>query len=285
LYNYASGVSYWVDEPRFAGLNNDPNELGLTLVLGLPMAWYLSLSQPQRRFTWAWQLYVPIGCAAILLTGSRGAFVAALVTLASMPWALSRLGLRTKAAVYALLVASIMLATGFVPKAILERMGSTRADMAAGYFGGRGAIWKAGLQLVHEHPIAGAGAGTFAAGVAPILGGHSRASHDAFLSILVEEGIVGLCLFLAIGATATKPLRHLPAPQRRFSIVLLAALAVGSLALTWNASKQLWFVLGLLAAQRALQPTWTAASRVMRRSPSSGAEPRLSHQSVAHRGV
>jgi len=30
----------------------------MTLALGLPMAWYLSLSQPHQRFAWIWRLYL-----------------------------------------------------------------------------------------------------------------------------------------------------------------------------------------------------------------------------------
>jgi len=284
-YNYVSGISYWVDRSRFAGLNNDPNELGLTLALGLPIAWYLSLSQPGRRLAWGWQLYVPVGAAAILLTASRGAFVAALVALAIIPWALGHLRLRTKAVVYAFAVAWLVLASWIVPSAPLERLAGTRADIAGGYFGGRGTIWRAGLQLVRQRPIAGVGAGGFGEAIAPINGGYIQASHDAYLSILVELGIVGLALFLAMMTAALTPLRRLPTLQRRFSIVLLATLAVGSLSLTWESRKQLWFVLGVLAAQRIPQPARRANARVVVAHASSTTSPPANHSAATGGGV
>ena len=123
-------------------------------------------------------------------------------------------------------------------------------DIESGHFGGRGDIWRTGLQLVREHPLAGVGAGAFGAAVEPTLR-RAWSAHQTFLSILVEQGIIGLLLFLTMMAAAIKPLRYLPTFQRRFSIVLLAALATASLSASWEYQKQLWFVLGLLAAQTA----------------------------------
>lgn len=254
IYNYLSGVPLAGETARFTALNSDPNELGLTLVLGLPMAWYLSLSQPDRRTAWLWQLYLPLGITATLLTASRGAFLTVLVALVIIPCTLGRLRLRTKAVLYALAVASLVLASRFVPEASLERIRSARADMADGYFGGRGAIWSSGLAVAQEHLLAGVGAGAFGAAVEPALH-RERSSHQVLLAVLVEDGIVGLFLFLAMVASAMKPLRYLPPLQRRFWIVLLAVLAVGSLSLAWDYRKQFWFVLGVLAAQVATRPS------------------------------
>ena len=80
------------------------------------------------------------------------------------------------------------------------------------------------------------------------------------VAILVEDGVIGLFLFLAMVAAAITSLRRLPLLQRQFGIVLLLALAVGSLSLEWEARKQFWFVLGVLAAQVAQRPAWKAVS-------------------------
>lgn len=264
IHNYLSGVGFnplaTLEAARFAALNQDPNELGLTLALGIPMAWYISLSQPLRRIAWLWQLYLPLAITAILLTASRGAFLTTLVGLAIIPWTQERLRLRAKAALYTLAVVSLVLVGSFVPKASLERLGSTQADIEAGYFGGRGRIWRAGLVVAREHPIVGVGAGEFQAAL-ELTGLRERDPHQVLLAILVEDGLVGLGLFLAMVAGAMKPLRHLPPLQRRFSIVLLLALVVGSFDLSWDHRKQFWFVLGILAAQAVQRPSGRAAPR------------------------
>lgn len=258
IHNYVLGDPWRVplddaEAARFVALNQDPNYLGVTLVLGLPMAWYLGLCHPHGRLRRTWQLYIPLGITAILLTASRGAFLSAVVALMIVPWTLGRVRLRTKVGLGALAVGSLVLASSFVPEESLERIRSTRADIEAGYFGGRINIWMAGLEVAREHPLAGVGAGAFGAAIAPTL--HREwGSHQTYLEILVEQGIVGLLLLLAMVAAVIKPLRHLPPLQRRFGIVLLATLAVSSISLHLGNRKQFWFVLGALAAQVAQRP-------------------------------
>src|SRR2546426_5875175 len=252
VHGYVWGVP--VEEGRFSALSFNPNELGMILALGLPMAWYLSLSQQHQRVGWIWRLYLPLGVTAILLTASRGAFVAALVALVIIPWTLGRLRLRTKVALYALSAGTLFAATHFVPETSLARLQTIRADVAAGYFGGRGAIWIAGLEVAQEHPIAGVGAGAYSAAVEQTLF-FGWGAHSVPLAILVENGIVGLLLLLGAVAAVTTPVKHLPPLQRRFSIVLLLAVAVASLSGEWEDRKAFWFVFGVLAAQVVYRPT------------------------------
>src|SRR5438445_6554445 len=206
ISNYLLGVAFRPDvvTDRFAALNQNPNELGMTLALGIPMAWYVSLSQPDRRIAWMWQVYLPLAITAILLTASRGSVISMLVALLIVPATQQRLRLRTKAALYALAVASLTLASDFVPEESLERIKSAPRDIAGTYFGDprpgdaiRSAIWIAGLEVAREHPLAGVGAGAFGAAVEPTL--HNEwVSHQVYLSSLVEDGMVGFLLFLAM---------------------------------------------------------------------------------------
>jgi O-antigen ligase len=249
IHDYLSGaIALDTVAGRFAALNQDPNDLGLTLALGLPMAWYVSLSQ--TRGAWLWRLYLPLAIVAILLTASRGAVLSALVGLAIIPLTLGRL--RPRTALYALAAASLVLASKVVPEASLARIASTRADIEAGYFGGRGAIWVAGLEMARDHLLVGVGAGAFEEAVEPTIH-QEMVAHNVFLSILVEDGLVGLFLFVAMIGATLLPLWHISPLQRRFSIVLLLSLAVGSMALSWGHRKQFWFVLGVLAVQAALR--------------------------------
>jgi O-antigen ligase len=250
-----------IEGTRFSAFSFNVNELGITLALGLPMAWLLGVAQPNQRAAWLWRLYLPLGLTAILLTASRGAFLSALVALLIIPWTLGRLRLRAKIALYALSAGTLLLATHFVPETSFERLQTIRADVASGYFGGRGAIWTAGLEVAEEHPIAGVGAGAYGAAVEPTLF-FDWGAHSVPLAILVEGGIVGLGLFLAAVLATTNPMRTLPPLQRRFSIVLLLTLVVGSLSGEWEDRKHFWFVLGMLAAEVAyLPPRTTRAVR------------------------
>lgn len=275
IHDYLSGViALETVAGRFAALNQDPNDLGLTLALGLPMAWYVSLSQALRRSAWMWRLYLPLAITAILLTASRGAVLTGLVGLSIIPWTLRPMRLRTKVALYVLAAGSLVLASHVVPDASLARIASTRADIEAGYFGGRTPVWLAGLEVAREHPLVGVGAGGYEGAVAPTLH-EEMAAHNVLLTILVEDGIVGLLLFVAMLVALLTPLRHLPSLQQRLSIVLLLTLAVGTMALSWDDRKQFWFVLGMLAVQvavptarrRASTPPWHPVATVPHATP------------------
>lgn len=253
VYDYLAGA-YAAGYPgRFTGLDVNPNELGMTLALGIPMAWYVNLSQRGRRFAWLWQLYLPLAITAILLTASRGAFLTMLAALVVIPATQARLRLRTKIALSALAAGSLVLAAMFVPETTLERLQSTSADIESGYFGNRARIWRAGLDAAREHPLVGVGAGTFGAAVEPSLN-FQWSSHNVFLGILVEDGVVGLFLFLAMIGAAFAAVRRSPTLPRWFGIALLLALGVGSLSLEWGYRKQFWFVLGIIAAEGTLRP-------------------------------
>ncbi|HEV2750286.1 MAG TPA: O-antigen ligase family protein [Gemmatimonadales bacterium] len=260
IYRYLTNVplvddaTRLTDAMRFTAFSYNVNELGMTLALGLPMAWYLSLSQPERRRgAWMWRLYLPLGVTGILLTASRGAFLSALVALLIIPWTLGRMRLRTRVALYALATGTLLLATHFVPESSFERLATIRADVQSGYFGGRGAIWTAGLEVAEEHPFVGVGTAAYGAAVEPTLF-FDWGSHSVPLAILVENGLVGLFLFIAAVAAAARPAGRLPPLQQRFSIILLLTLVVGSLSGEWQDRKQFWFVLGILAAEVAYRP-------------------------------
>jgi O-antigen ligase len=278
IRNYLSGVAIDQTAARFSGFNANPNELGLTLALALPVAWYLGASHLRRRLALAWWLYLPLGITAILLTGSRGAMVAALVGLLIVPWTLTQVRGGTRAALYMLGVGSIVLVGTIAPEATLERLSTTRSDIETGYFGGRGEIWRTGLNVAWEHPFGGVGAGAFGEAVAPALGGR-RSAHQTFLAILVEEGFIGLTLFVAMVAALLNRLANLQMLDRRLAIMLLAVLAVGSLSSAWDYKKQLWLMLGLLAAQTGSRLASQTAARVRAGSP----ELRPPQGAIAHR--
>lgn len=255
ILNYLSGTT--VAAGRFAASGFNPNELGFTLVLAMPMAWHLALTGRRAALVWLNRLYIPIGMAAVLLTASRGAFIPAIVALLIIPWTLGRYQLRTKLGIALLLVASLMFLNSFVPETTWERLGRTTEEIEEGSFSHRGEIWKAGFHVFLRHPVRGVGAGGFNAAVEPILG-DDRSPHQTFLSILVGQGAIGLALFLAMAASLLLAVRRLPELYRKFWIIVALTLLVGLQARTWDYRKQLWVVFGVLACQAAL---------VRRRSP------------------
>src|SRR6266480_3735391 len=63
IQSYLAGISL-TEAGRFSTLNSNPNQLGLTLAMGLPMAWYLALAEPRQPLAWVWHLFAPLGITA-----------------------------------------------------------------------------------------------------------------------------------------------------------------------------------------------------------------------------
>lgn len=250
LYTIGLYLSSTTALNRYAASGYNPNDLGFTLALALPMAWYLALDGRNRAAIWLNRLYLPVGLAAILLTASRGAAIPTAVALLLIPWTVPRRPLRTKIAILGLVAGSIYLLSDFVPATALERLSTTADQIQGGSFSARGRIWRAGWDVFLQHPIAGVGAGNFAELVATELG-EARSPHQSFLMVLVGQGLVGLALFLAIFAVPLLSIPQMPTLQRKFWTILSLTLLIGLLPRTWDRRKPTWLVLGVLAAQAA----------------------------------
>ena len=156
---------------------------------------------------------------------------------------------------------------------------TARTDIEDGYLGVRGSIWKAGVALFVQHPLAGVGAGTFATAVEPLTH-RPEASHQTFLSVLVEQGVIGFALFVGILVSAFLPVRRFPAPERKLWIVMLLTLCVGLMPANWDYRKPLWFLVGVLAAWAA---TGSGSRSMARAAPrlAAGASPKADGREVA----
>ena len=264
LGHFLSGTMVTTD--RFAATGFNPNDLGFTLVLAIPMAWYLALARRGKVTLWLNLLYLPIGMIAVLLTASRGAFIPSLATFLIIPWTLSRHSWISRLAICGLLVMSGYFVLRFVPDYSWARLATASEEIQSGDLNERREIWAAGLQAFGQHPVVGVGAGAFDAAVQPTLI-ISRPPHQTFLSVLVGQGLIGLLLFLSIFAVALAPVRRMPAVPRAFWLIVFLTLAIGLQPRTWDYRKQLWFILGTLAAQGASMCAREPIRRVGSRAP------------------
>jgi hypothetical protein len=90
-------------------------------------------------------------------------------------------------------------------------------------------------------------AGAYPELVAPVLGrpsgGGRFVAHNTFLSVLVEDGIIGFGIFCWTLALLVATIRAmLPLPRACWAIVL-AVWAVGVMAGSWEYYKETWFSL------------------------------------------
>jgi O-antigen ligase len=119
-------------------------------------------------------------------------------------------------------------------------------EVQGGHFGGRGKLWEAGLEVFPENPVFGYGTGGYKSAITPKLGLAAQVAHNSFLSVLVEQGIVGFLLYMMMFLAVFRSILKLPVLERRFALVLLVTLAVAMLPLTWEDRRPAWFVLAAL---------------------------------------
>jgi O-antigen ligase len=265
---------------RFAAAEFDFNDLANISALALPIAWYLGMTYRQPLLRWLCRGYLLVGLIVVGLTGSRGGMLTAMVAILIVPMTMTKLSRGKLVTGIALLGISGALAIAYLPKTVMERLSTTRTEVEGGTLGGRVRIWKAGLQAFVEQPVTGRGVGAFPIVVRPILGAE-KAGHNSFLTVLVEQGIVGFLLYLTMFVAVFHAALNLPPLERRFALVLFAALFIAMIPVPWEDSKQAWFILaailGLACARdaRAVGAGWQPSrGQPARRPPPMAGRPR-----------
>ena len=249
IINYLAGRHAY--SSRYAATGWDPNNIGFILVLGIPVAWHQAISLDGERSTGLLKLanyaYIPAATLAVLLTASRGALVAALPAFLFVVGSLTRLKLLVRVVIMAALVVAILGLQTLVPRASLQRLATTSSSIAEGDIGGRLNIWREGLVVYVEHPVLGVGSGAFRSTVEA---GHE--AHNAFLSVLIDLGIIGFLLFAAaLGIAGHQAIRQ-PKWESRFWLTVLLVWAVGASSLNWVHRKPTWLFLGLATVSGGL---------------------------------
>jgi O-antigen ligase len=242
--NFASADAMASEQIRFAASGQDPNDVARFLSLAFPLA--ALLVNGERR--WYWRLlaagYLPLGLVAVLLTASRGGFLAAVVGLAGSAVLLA-VGhpRRVRAGLLALPPLAVLLWL-IVPRGTLERLATIGEQLQGGDLNQRMNIWSAGWHAFARAPFFGTGAGTFvgAAGTAPI-----DTAHNTALSIAVSGGLVALFLAVAIVATAIWSITQTCGPLRWALAIALVVWCITSLVATVEESRSTWLLLAMIA--------------------------------------
>jgi len=201
MADVASPEAIAAGQIRFAAEGQDPNDVARFLDLGFPMA-ALLLDGESR---WLGKLlaagYLPLGLVAVVVTASRGGFLAAVVALAGCGILLFRGHAKGVIAATMALPAIAAALWVTVPHETLERLATISEQLQGGDLNQRLNIWAAGWHAFVRAPLLGSGAGTFvaAAGLAPI-----DTAHNTALSITVGGGLCALLLASAIVAEAIR---------------------------------------------------------------------------------
>ena len=258
-----------VDVARASGPVDDPNFYAQLLLIILPLAVFLAVSEHRRSRKIAYGIAALLIAAGTLLTYSRGGIVA--------------LGLMVVVFIIAIRVRPAYLFGGaaialvvllILPAGVVRRTLSVREVMSSNTAGGpddssieeRKLFLGVGWHMFNDHPILGVGAGNYATYFnryallvgSPAVQYHDRGDpafpHMLYLQIAAETGVAGLLLFLAAVAAAFIALRRvhrLFAERAGFTTALTLALAgylITALFLHGAYQRNFWILLGLVAA-------------------------------------
>jgi O-antigen ligase len=258
-------------EQRFAATGFDANDLAGALALALPMAWYLGMTYRQPLLRLLCRAYVPVGVVAIGLTGSRGGMIATIIALLIVPLTMTTLSPGRLVVAIAMLCISGSLAVAYVPDTVVKRLATTSADVQEGHLGGRGKIWIAGAKAFARRPLLGYGTSGFRTAIRPFIPTLPQVAHNSFLSVLVENGILGFFFFCGMLFAVFRAIRRQPTIDRRFGLVLFATLLIVMLPLTWEDQKPTWVILALMLG--------------LARARDNGFDPAVAQQPYVRRGA
>jgi probable O-glycosylation ligase (exosortase A-associated) len=180
-------------------------EIGLALVMTLPLVWYLYLNTTQKWIRIGLMfamILIPIG---IIGTQSRGALLA-IAAITFFLWLKSR----KKLVPFIVIVAMIPLIFMFMPQQWHDRMSSMSDYETDGSAQGRIQAWEFAYKLAVARPLTGGGFESFNEKnydrFAPDLvqqgTGKFHDVHSIYFEMLGEHGFVGLAAFLILGFLA-----------------------------------------------------------------------------------
>jgi len=176
--------SGWTGQPMidgritYSGIFNDPNDLGLLIVLAMALSIYLlrtSRSSVARLLAYGaigWLLY------GVYLADSRGTMLAVLAVLGLDTW---RTYGKTVVIFAALCAIPVLLA--------FTRLAELDADEASA--GGRIEAWYEGIQMLIDNPVFGVGWGMFS-------DYNPLTAHNSFILAMGELGLLGYTIWFAL---------------------------------------------------------------------------------------
>lgn len=227
IFTIVHGGVYHVRGPAGSFIGGD-NEMGLALVMTVPLLRYLQLTTPKPWLKLG--LAAAIGLCALAAVGSqsRGALLG-IGSMAVFLWLKSRRKLVTGI----MAVAAAVLIVTIMPQQWFDRMGTIDNYQQDGSAMGRINAWHMAFNLARDKPLGG-GLDTFQPGMFRIYApdpDNVHDSHSIYFEVLGEHGFFGLALFLALGLmtwfTASRVIRATRGdPERRWASDLCAMVQV-----------------------------------------------------------
>ena len=261
IFQLIRGVDFIRQYPRtdtaITGPFQNPNNLAAWLTIVIPLSscfLYFGGKELSKKIRYLLSLLIIISVACLVLTHSRGAWVAVMLSLILA-------GVLKSKKLAVITVLAIILLFSFSTKSIKERTVSIVTGSGSEMH--RTVLWEEAIEIIKDFPIFGCGLNTYSI-VAPKYkisgGGGGIYPHNSYLQMAAETGLLGLGAFLwimiAIFKTSWVNLKKI---DNKFYSALLIGLLAGLFAFLAHSFVDthfyslglrylMWFVIGLIVA-------------------------------------
>jgi probable O-glycosylation ligase (exosortase A-associated) len=180
------------------GMMEDNNDFALALVMNVPLLWYLGLGERRHLVLRATQVAVALTVVTIVLTHSRGAFLALSATAMWIAWRSGKL----VRAMFALACLGLLFPL-VAPREVIERL-STIGDTQESSANARLTAWATAFRMIEANPVWGVGMRNFQSSfreysVVPLEeGSQTYVAHNSYLQIWAESGSLAFVVYLAL---------------------------------------------------------------------------------------
>jgi putative inorganic carbon (hco3(-)) transporter len=187
------------------GNYGDPNDLALAFVISLPMCFALLFLTKSLIWKAAWTAAILVMTYAIFRTGSRGGFLALIVTGSVFLWEFAIRGRRPYLLVFAALVGVIIPISS--SRTVVRRFQETfnpNSETSSAHASSeerKELFWRS-VDVTKEHPIFGVGPDNFIQ-----LSGNWHVAHNSYTQLSAEGGIPALILYVLILCCGFKNIR------------------------------------------------------------------------------
>ena len=253
--NYEHGIEWvWgrsLEKLDIYSTSGNPNFLAAYLIGLLPLALLGSLGRLDEVKGWRW--FYGIAAAAMTLcliyTRTKGAWIGACLAVAYLLWlyrANAHSYLKQGRIIAVSVAAVIVLISGLYLSGSIEWIITELQSLQAGNVTIRGRLflWQVTLSMIADHPLTGIGWGSYRAWFQEYQGrfmdthpdyvsllttqGSAESSHNEYLEIAAETGLIGLSLFLLVIFFAFRQVNRVKRREdaRRQAVVYASAAGV-----------------------------------------------------------
>ncbi len=227
IFTILQGGVYHVQGPATTFIEGN-NELGLAMIMTVPLLRYLHLQTPNKLIRLALVASMVLTGIAGIGTQSRGGLLAA-VAMSSLLWLKSR----NKATTAIYIIAAVGLIAAIMPQEYWDRMNTIKTYEQDASAMGRINAWHTAFNLAKDR-ITGGGFDTFQA---PTFRHYApdpedvHAAHSIYFQVMGDHGFIGLTLFVLIGLLAWRTGRKIirtckEDPERKWAVDLAAMIQV-----------------------------------------------------------